>query len=153
MPSRTGCPTIRVIALNKGNRACLICHLAEGAKRISKEIFGGCIHLRDSTKLISLSICSIIQHPGRDYNITIQFLVGGDPIHGLAESAAKSVVVITAHGRLVTDRDQPIGRIVGIRIHAVTEHVAVDVKSLVHSVHAGKAIRLHRILAKGQGTN
>ena len=60
-----GHSAVGVIALREGDCSRLIGHLADGAKRITQEVFGGCVRLRNSSKAIGVGGCAVAQNPSQ----------------------------------------------------------------------------------------
>lgn len=56
------------------------------------------------------------------------------------DSITQAVVLITAHGRLSAHRDQPIGGIIDVCIHAIRKQIAIRIEGVTHAIDARQPI-------------
>jgi hypothetical protein len=108
--------------------------LPHAAPRIPKVVLGAVRHiLRDPTCAIQASICPVLQHLGQAC-VQVHRIVGRLAVRCFAQAVSEAIILITYCNSHTTHTNQPVGAVVGVRIHAIIEQVAVVVPGVVQAV-------------------
>ena len=125
---------VGLVRVREGDLFLSVRELAYASQSITKEIFGGCVHLGDSTSAVEVLVCSIVQDLGETC-VEIKRVV-----HSVLREAVAESVVGVGGCLPAADGGQSIGGIIGIRVHAIVEQVAVVVPCVSNAVYACESI-------------